>query len=61
MTTRVQESFAQLIETKEYSPFLNTILEVIVANGIDPVAMFKFKEEKGIEDIARFKNGWFLA
>ena len=45
MTTRVQESFAQLIETKEYSPFLNTILEVIVANGIDPVAMFKFKEE----------------
>ena len=56
MTTRVQESFAQLIETKEYSPFLNTILEVIVVNGIDPVAMFKFKEEKGIEDIARFKE-----
>ena len=56
MTTRVQESFAQLIEIKEYSPFLNTILEVIVANGIDPVAMFKFKEEKGIEDIARFKE-----
>ena len=56
MTNTIQNSIAQLIDNKEYPAFLNAILEVIVANGIDPVAMFKFKEEKGIEDIARFKE-----
>ena len=56
MTNTIQNSIAQLIANKEYPAFLNAILEVIVTNGIDPVAMFKFKEEKGIEDIARFKE-----
>ena len=35
MTNTIQNSIAQLIDNKEYPAFLNAILEVIVANGID--------------------------
>ena len=56
MTKTIQESMVELLDAKTYPIAVSSILHIISERGIDPVAIFQFRQQKGIGNIELFKE-----